>query len=43
MPETLPAAAWTGRKGLAELVAALGTNELGGSTARYVGGAVRDT
>ena len=43
MPETLPAAAWTGRKALAELVAALGANELGGSNARYVGGAVRDT
>ena len=38
MPETLPAAAWTQRADLAELVVALG-----GGNARYVGGAVRDT
>ena len=38
MPETLPAAAWTRREDLAELVAALGEGN-----ARYVGGAVRDT
>ena len=38
MPETLPAAAWTKREDLAELVAALGPGN-----ARYVGGAVRDT
>lgn len=38
MPETLPAAPWTQREDLAELVAALGTGN-----ARYVGGAVRDT
>ena len=42
MPEMLPAAPWTKREDLAELVAALGTNEQGGN-ARYVGGAVRDT
>ena len=36
MGVTLPAAAWRGRPGLAELVAALGD-------ARWVGGAVRDT
>ena len=42
MPETLPAAPWTRREDLAELVAALGANEQGGN-ARYVGGAVRDT
>ena len=38
MPETLPAAEWTRRSELAELVAALGEGN-----ARYVGGAVRDT
>ena len=38
MPETLPAAEWTRREDLAELVAALGPGN-----ARYVGGAVRDT
>ncbi|MDP3673574.1 MAG: CCA tRNA nucleotidyltransferase [Novosphingobium sp.] len=38
MPEPLPAAPWTQREDLAELVAALGTGN-----ARYVGGAVRDT
>ena len=38
MRETLPAAAWTQREDLAELVAALGKEN-----ARYVGGAVRDT
>jgi len=38
MPETLPAAPWTARPDLAELVAALGPGN-----ARYVGGAVRDT
>lgn len=38
MPETLPAASWTRRRDLAELVAALGPG-----SARYVGGAVRDT
>ena len=38
MPETLPAAEWTHRADLAELVAALGAGN-----ARYVGGAVRDT
>jgi len=37
-PARLPAAAWTGRKDLAGLVAALGPG-----MARYVGGAVRDT
>ncbi|MCA1660900.1 MAG: CCA tRNA nucleotidyltransferase [Novosphingobium sp.] len=42
MPETLPAAPWTRRADLAELVAALGSSEHGGN-ARYVGGAVRDT
>ena len=41
MREMLPAAPWTKREDLAELVAALGTNEQGGN-ARYVGGAVRD-
>jgi poly(A) polymerase len=38
MPEQLPAAEWTRREDIAELVAALGANN-----ARYVGGAVRDT
>ena len=38
MPETLPAASWTRRADLADLVAALGPGN-----ARYVGGAVRDT
>jgi poly(A) polymerase len=38
MAERLPAAAWTAREDLAELIAALGHG-----TARYVGGAVRDT
>ena len=38
MPETLPAADWTQRSDLAELVAALGNGN-----ARYVGGAVRDS
>src|SRR5688572_31058043 len=38
MPETMPAAEWTKRADLAELVAALGEGN-----ARYVGGAVRDT
>jgi len=38
MPETLPAAAWTQRADLAQLVATLGP----GNT-RYVGGAVRDS
>ena len=38
MRETLPAAAWTKREDLAQLVAALGPGN-----ARYVGGAVRDT
>ena len=38
MPETLPAAPWTRRADLAELIAALGPGN-----ARYVGGAVRDT
>jgi len=37
-PATLPAAPWTGRSDLAELVAALGPGNL-----RWVGGAVRDT
>ena len=38
MPEMLPAAPWTQREDLAELIAALGDGN-----ARYVGGAVRDT
>ena len=38
MPDQLPAAEWTRRDDLAELVAALGPGN-----ARYVGGAVRDT
>ncbi len=42
MDRTLPPAPWTHRADLAALIAALGGDERGGS-ARYVGGAVRDT